>query len=270
MLNEAPFLNDEYSKTSCLQHVQVGYKSHKGESSWTQYNRLSCEPIYVFENLMQNTLSAQVNSNAQRFNVRQFYQLPNTSDHFLLSCCQFTSHSYIDSHPKQKEPMHNQSMIWNATQDLHIHQETHGQKAKSHGFYGQSSSINQLLVTDEPVEFEEWLVEVQDFRKSTDHFRGIYRIYLKLVKKNWTMSTCNQLNLKTLGSQPVVLKILPEHCSRCKSSLILVDMDLNELVELLKETIKIKGLAARVDHFRSSDHQAPTSWAKPFKNMMIC
>lgn len=51
--------------TSCLRRVRVGYKSHKGESSWTQYNRLSCEPIYVFENLMQNTLSAQWNSNAQ-------------------------------------------------------------------------------------------------------------------------------------------------------------------------------------------------------------
>ena len=27
-------------------------------------------------------------------------------------------------------------------------------------------------------------VEVQDFRKSTDHFRGIYGIYLKLIKED--------------------------------------------------------------------------------------
>jgi hypothetical protein len=34
---------------------------------------------------------------------------------------------------------------------------------------------NQPLVTDEPVEFEEKLVEVQDFRGNiTDRFRGIY------------------------------------------------------------------------------------------------
>ena len=33
---------------------------------------------------------------------------------------------------------------------------------------------NRQLVIDEPVEFEKWLVEVQDFRRITDHFRGIY------------------------------------------------------------------------------------------------
>jgi hypothetical protein len=41
------------------------------------------------------------------------------------------------------------------------------------------------LVTDEPV-------EVQDFRRITDHFRGIYGIYLKLMQKTRRMSTCNQ------------------------------------------------------------------------------
>jgi hypothetical protein len=40
---------------------------------------------------------------------------------------------------------------------------------------------NQQSVTDEPVEFEkQQLVEVGDFTRITDHFRGIYRrIYLK-------------------------------------------------------------------------------------------
>ena len=40
---------------------------------------------------------------------------------------------------------------------------------------------NRQLVTDEPVEFEKQLVKVQDFRNITDHFRGIYGIYLKLI-----------------------------------------------------------------------------------------
>ena len=38
---------------------------------------------------------------------------------------------------------------------------------------------NQPLATDELVEFEELLVELQDFRKTTYHFRGIQRMYLK-------------------------------------------------------------------------------------------
>ena len=38
---------------------------------------------------------------------------------------------------------------------------------------------NRQLVTDEPVEFEKQPVEVQTFRKMTDHFRGSYRIYPK-------------------------------------------------------------------------------------------
>ena len=38
---------------------------------------------------------------------------------------------------------------------------------------------NRRLVTDEQVEFEKQLVEVRDFRRITDHFRGLYRIYPK-------------------------------------------------------------------------------------------
>jgi hypothetical protein len=38
---------------------------------------------------------------------------------------------------------------------------------------------NRQLVTDEPVEFEKYPVEVGDFRRITGHFRGICRrIYL--------------------------------------------------------------------------------------------
>ena len=40
---------------------------------------------------------------------------------------------------------------------------------------------NRQSVTDELVEFEKYLVEVGDFRRITDHFRGIYGINLKLI-----------------------------------------------------------------------------------------
>ena len=40
---------------------------------------------------------------------------------------------------------------------------------------------NQWLVTGELVEFEKYPVEVGDFGRVTDHFRGIYRrVYLKM------------------------------------------------------------------------------------------
>ena len=58
----------------------------------------------------------------------------------------------------------------------------------------------QLFVTNEPV-------EVQDCKKITDHFRGIYGKYLHLIKENRRMSTCNRLNLRLLGSQHVMPKL---------------------------------------------------------------
>jgi hypothetical protein len=42
---------------------------------------------------------------------------------------------------------------------------------------------NWSLVADEPVEFEKQPVEVQEFKRIARHFRGIYGIYLKLIKK---------------------------------------------------------------------------------------
>ena len=41
---------------------------------------------------------------------------------------------------------------------------------------------NRQLVTNEPVEFEKTLLEVQDCRIITDHFRGIYRLYPNIIK----------------------------------------------------------------------------------------
>ena len=56
-----------------------------------------------------------------------------------------------------------------------------------------------------------WL-KFKTSRKITHHFRGIYRIYLSLVKKNQKITTCNRLDLETLGSffSLSMLKILPK------------------------------------------------------------
>ena len=59
---------------------------------------------------------------------------------------------------------------------------------------------NQHLVTNEPVEFGKFPVEVQDCKKITDHFREIYKIYPNLIKENQRMSTWNRLDLQTQGS----------------------------------------------------------------------
>ena len=53
---------------------------------------------------------------------------------------------------------------------------------------------NRWLGTNEPVEFEEWPVEVRDFRRNTGHVREIYkRIYLNLIKQH--LSTCKPVGL---------------------------------------------------------------------------
>jgi hypothetical protein len=43
------------------------------------------------------------------------------------------------------------------------------------------------------------------------------RIYPNLIKENWRMSTCNRLELPTLGSQPIMPKNLPDHWSEQQS-----------------------------------------------------
>ena len=68
-------------------------------------------------------------------------------------------------------------------------------------FVSQSmSGKNRQLLADEPVECDE-PVEVQDLRKFTYRFRGIYRrIYLNEWKhQNQKMSICNMSDLGSLG-----------------------------------------------------------------------
>jgi hypothetical protein len=69
----------------------------------------------------------------------------------------------------------------------------------------------QLLVTYDPVDIEEWPIQVQDFRRIFDQFRGIHELYLKLMKNNWKMSTCNWLDLETLGFWLIMSENLPIH-----------------------------------------------------------
>jgi hypothetical protein len=74
--------------------------------------------------------------------------------------------------------------------------------------YGTSmSGKNRRWVADEPAEFKKQPVEVGGFRKISDrlignHLRGICsRIYLKWNgSENRKMSTCNWLDLESLGS----------------------------------------------------------------------
>ena len=42
---------------------------------------------------------------------------------------------------------------------------------------------NGQLVTDEAIEFEKHLVQVQDCRRLTDRFGGVCRIYPDLIKE---------------------------------------------------------------------------------------
>ena len=49
--------------------------------------------------------------------------------------------------------------------------------------------------------------------KITNHVRGIYRIYPNFIKENRRMSTCTQLDLQTLGSQPIMPKNPPNRWS---------------------------------------------------------
>jgi hypothetical protein len=39
------------------------------------------------------------------------------------------------------------------------------------------------VVVDDPVEFKKWPVQVQHYRRITNHFRGIYIIWLRLRKE---------------------------------------------------------------------------------------
>ena len=66
---------------------------------------------------------------------------------------------------------------------------------------------NRQLVTDEAV-------DVQYCRIITDHSRGIYRVSPNFNKEFRRISTCNRLDLQTLGSQLIMPQNLPDHGPR--------------------------------------------------------
>ena len=77
------------------------------------------------------------------------------------------------------------------------------------------SGVNRPLVTDEPVEFEKWVVEDGYFRRITDYFRWVCRIHLKWMNRSktgrWCL-TCNQLDLESLGCWlTICAQTLPGH-----------------------------------------------------------
>jgi hypothetical protein len=67
---------------------------------------------------------------------------------------------------------------------------------------------NQSLVTNEPIGFEKWPVQVEDF---THRFKIVYGICLKLSKKTQQkIRACNWLGLETLRFGPIMPKISPD------------------------------------------------------------
>ena len=58
-----------------------------------------------------------------------------------------------------------------------------------------------------PVEFEKYPVQVQDFRHIANHFKRIFKIYLTLIEDKRKISTCNWLDLETLGYRLILPKI---------------------------------------------------------------
>ena len=59
--------------------------------------------------------------------------------------------------------------------------------------------ISYENIIEEPVEFENYPVEVQDFRTITHHFSGFRRTYL-INEENQKIATCNWLDLDILES----------------------------------------------------------------------
>ena len=63
---------------------------------------------------------------------------------------------------------------------------------------------------------DQWSLRPVKFKTSRELpiiFRGIYRINPNSIKEKRRMSTCDQLELQTLGSQLIMPKTLPDHWS---------------------------------------------------------
>jgi hypothetical protein len=76
---------------------------------------------------------------------------------------------------------------------------------RNHTLHSQrlSDMVNRPLITNELVwiwKITRWSSRIQEI---ADHFWRIYEIFLGSIKENRKMSTCNQLDLESLGSGPI-------------------------------------------------------------------
>ena len=110
-------------------------------------------------------------------------------------------HARVSGLPKKKKTCNNLffSLSKDATYKVGLtckgHGHTQGETVVSYRWIGWVLRNNRL--------------KVQDFRRITDRFRGIYRIYIKWMKRNQKMSTCNRLDLESLGSWLTMPKNFP-------------------------------------------------------------
>jgi hypothetical protein len=83
-----------------------------------------------------------------------------------------------------------------------------GYLIKSQSTHDEWGYPTARLVTDGPVEFEKYPVQVRDFKWIANHCRAVYRICLKPIinqKRNRKVSsTCNWLDFETLGSRLIL------------------------------------------------------------------
>ena len=118
------------------------------------------------------------------------------------------------------------SLTW-GTQSAYFCLGTHGMESQHEEFgeclqqstWQQYSSRapmneeNQLLLTDQLVEFEKWPVQIQDFRKFSDWCKGIYGFFFNWIpQNNRNMLPLSRLASERLGFRLVVPQKFHGHC----------------------------------------------------------
>ena len=72
------------------------------------------------------------------------------------------------------------------------------------------------------------LIEVPDFSHNTNPYRKIYSVYLSLMKETRKTSTRKRLELETLGSRLIVLKIFPQTLMQNNQLLTKIQIELKD------------------------------------------
>ena len=121
---------------------------------------------------------------------------------------------------------------------------------------------NPQLVTDEIIEFEKWPVEVQDFRKITNNWEEFREYNSNWKRKTEWMSTCNRLDLETLGSRPIMSKSLPGHWHIVWTSKVLWIFNCPYRLTICMETIST--------NYRGIKTLTTWSWGLPIAGCWPC